>query len=180
MGELTSVEITGDPTMPADLCCNCGRSDDLVHPTVSLRLTRFMLIGGPEWSLPVTLPFCSACSETAQRPAPSRATYVWAWLLWTWLVFMACLLAAMWAEKRVTLFITPALAAAGVIAAAALFAFYSGRKPKAGQSSYYQPVRLLHLRQKLLGQTTGMVLGFTNAAFATRFVSLNDGVPPPG
>ena len=178
MGELTAVEIKGDPTMPADLCCNCGRGDDLVHPTISLKLTRFMLIGGPEWSLPVTLPFCAQCTETSQRAAPSRSAYFWAWFLWTWLVFIACVGGAMWAQRQVNPIITPALGMAGVLAAAALFAFYSRRKPREGQSSFYQPVRLLKLRQKSLGEITGMVLGFTLPRYASRFSELNSGVTP--
>ena len=57
---------------------------------------------------------------------------------------------------------------ARLIAAGLLFAFYSRRKPIEGQTSYYQRMRLMKLRQKFSSKTTGMVFGFTNSAFATK------------
>jgi hypothetical protein len=59
-------------------------------------------------------------------------------------------------------------------AGAITFGWYSSRRARARQTSFYQPVRLLKLRQNFLsGIVTGFRLGFSNDTYADQFISAN-------
>jgi len=60
------------------------------------------------------------------------------------------------------------------VATALAAAFYSTRRPRGTQTSYYQPVRIRKLRQQFLsGEVTGIVLGFTSGPYLQRFRDAN-------
>jgi hypothetical protein len=157
---------------PTDACCNCGRTDGLSVTTQDTRLTRYMLGGGSEYTFKLPLPFCGACQRTARRrPAP-----LFHKALALALAFGVALLAltataigtgSVWLTEH-------ALLLSLFVAVVAMGAWYVTRRPLAGQTSFYQPVRIARLKQAFMsGRVTGIKFAFTNHAYAQRFTSAN-------
>jgi hypothetical protein len=131
-----------------------------------------MLGGGSEYTFRLPLPFCQSCEVTAKR---RPATFFHKGLVFG-LLFAVGLLAVtitgiatgwLWPMEHPVLI-------SMAFAAAVSFPWYSSRRPEPGQSSYYQPVRLLKLRQKFLsGVITGVKFGFSNHLYAEHLVSVN-------
>ncbi len=163
-----------DAQFPPDCCCNCGVQGGLTLVPTRLTKTVFLGFGGYEKGITVSLPYCSACKVTARRFAPGLGTK----LLLSLLTYVALLLAfAVLGFSGVLPTIESTGAVLAVLAGLALvlvFGVYSLRRPRGAQTSWYQPVRLLKMRQRFLdGAIVGWVFGFTNLSYRQRFSAAN-------
>jgi hypothetical protein len=160
-------------SFPGDICCNCGTNENLAVIEQDTRLTRYFLGGGSEYAFRFRLPFCKSCTPSSKR----RPATLLRWLLIFGLAYVISLLAitiigigteaALLMEKG---FIISAFAA-GLFTAA----WFLKSKPRQGQSSYYQPVRILKLRQEFLsGKVLGIRFGFTNEKYEREFSAMNN------
>lgn len=159
----------GLPAVPEDLCCNCGRTSGLsLHPT-PLRVTR----AGTEWTHELALPYCAGCARTARRVPPGVGVLFSRWTAGSLVLFLAGLGACSLLGLEWPLGGSAGLLAASAVAGLGLSVGWPLRRPRRPQTSLYQPVRALKLRQSPLGETIGLVVGFTHAAYALRFLELN-------
>jgi hypothetical protein len=176
MDAMTKVDLPtgGEPKLPANVCCNCGCTAGLRRTETKLIVTRFMLLGGTEWTFKMNLPHCEKCGMSLKRIAPTFGKFFWVTFLWTWVVFLLGLFLFASLEWPVPGGGWAAFVTSVIVAAGAMFVWYVRRKPEGSQTSFYQPVRILKLRQKFFsGETTGMVLGFTNSTFSKKFLEAN-------
>jgi hypothetical protein len=132
-----------------------------------------MLFGGTEWSITFGLPYCDQCRPTAERIPPSFGKKFWVWLLWLWIIFLGATIGFIATDTATPENGWAFFAGCAVLSAAGVFSWYSRRRPVGDQTSFYQPVRVLKLKQKFSGETVGIVLGFTNPRFAEDFLKLN-------
>lgn len=161
--------------MPPETCCNCGSASGVRVVTTTLPYTRFMMLGGVEWELPIALPACETCLPTLFRRHPGRVGPVLAWTVWFGFAFLGVMAGQAALEREVGY---STLILAGVIALGIVSAWYGRRRPVGAQTSWYQPVRVVQLRQRFSGAVTGFTLGFTNERFAVA-VALKSGLPAP-
>jgi hypothetical protein len=63
---------------------------------------------------------------------------------------------------------------AGFVAYGVMSAWAAGHKLLPGQTSYYQPVRLLGFKQKFTGKVVGLKLGFTSSVYEREFREANE------
>jgi hypothetical protein len=96
------------------------------------------------------------------------------WFLWVGIVFLAAVLSfsVLGIDSPVSgaaFFYTCVVAAAiGVIL------WYTLRRPRDSQTSFYQPVRLLRVNREFLsGKQIAITFGFTSATFADEVLALN-------
>lgn len=163
----------GDLDLPMEMCCNCAASSRLTTVHTKLKLSRFLGVGGVEYTYAWRLPFCRDCLHTADRN-PVNATHIVLMIgLWTVGLVLAAVIGQTALEK--SLFgghdFWVALTASVVL----VVGFYSGsRRPRGLQTSYYQPIRIRKLKQKFTtGEVNGIVVGFTNPAYMRRFQEMN-------
>lgn len=157
--------------LPQEVCCNCGVGANLSTISQDTRLTRYWLAGGSERTLRLDLPFCADCAVTAtRRPLGALHVFLVAVLAYS-VVFGAGLVLGLVGDSQQVLEQTPWVS---LLAAPFLTAlFYAGRRRRAGQSSWYQPVRLLDLSERR-GTIVGIRLGFTSPIYARAFRARND------
>ncbi|MDJ0847491.1 MAG: hypothetical protein QNK04_03815 [Myxococcota bacterium] len=162
----------GDVEIPDEICCNCASADRVVPVPSELKLTRFIGLGGSEYTFRWRLPFCTACRHTAERtPINVLHVVLVAGALTAGLFLMA--VGAQIALDR-SLFGGSDLWLALGLSVLIVCALYGSRRPSGAQTSYYQPVRIRKLRQKFTsGEVTGIVIGFTNATYMQRFRERN-------
>lgn len=160
---------------PQDFCCNCGAHAGVSAVPTRLVKTTFLGIGGVEKSVTVPLPYCPTCAVTAGRiPKGLGAKLLMSLLtLVALMLAYAIALAAGWtpllSDSTATVFWVLA-----ALSAALVFGGYALRRPQGPQTSWYQPVRLVTLKQRFLdGTIVGYVFAFTNAAYRQRFAAAN-------
>ena len=148
--------------IPADLCCNCGSTNGLSPVPTKLNKSRYMVLAGTEITVTINFPYCPDCVKTARRRPVGLASK----LLMAVLLFVVALTVWSFSTASITQAVPAGmvLSALAVLSLGGVLGFYSLRKPKGKQSSYYQPVRLKKVRQKFTGGITGYVLAFTNNA----------------
>jgi len=157
---------------PTDLCCNCSAMADLTILEQDTRLTRYYLIGGSEVTLMLRLPFCRVCGPSAKRRPVSLSHKLLVFALFYFAVLAVLMLSGMALDSESLLDNTALLS--GVLGLVITVLWYGRRRPETRQSSYYQPVRITRLRQKLAsGVVLGIGFGFTNSAYLRRFEALN-------
>ena len=174
MGE-SRVEVSnsgGDIRIPAEFCCNCASTDRVGTVDSELKLTRFLGLGGSEYTFRWRLPYCPACEATAARTPVNRLHIGLAIAAGTMALFLAATVVQLALDRNLLggNDFWVALALSSLLVGG----FYASRRPRDGQTSYYQPIRIRKLRQKFAsGEVTGMVLGFTNSSYMRRFQELN-------
>ena len=158
---------------PNHLCCNCGTNNDLKVVSQDTRRTTYLIAGGTETTFRLPLPFCSRCAPSAKRRpknivhrfllfALALAVYFVALLVLGEFVVKGDLLAKYLAHIAVFL---AALTTLGVVLLA---------RPKAEQSSYFQPVRIPTLKREFLsGAVTAIGFSFSNREYAQAFKQAN-------
>lgn len=161
-----------------ELCCNCGASENILWietKVVRTILVPVPLIVGIELSLPVRLPSCSQCIPTMTRGAPTLTSLALLTILLFLLAsfpswFLAGFFVATGPQRfESTLDIALVLA---MIFQALWFGFF--RRPRNGQSTAFQPVRLVGVRRRwLTGEIKQITLKFTNDMYRARFVESN-------
>jgi hypothetical protein len=164
---------------PSDACANCGTSDGVGVLEQDTRVTRYLFGGGTELQFGLPIGFCAACSSTALN----RPISLFAWLLRFGLTaaIVACVLVVVMIAADI-----PALAdylwiiATGSAAIFVLFSAYR-KRPSTGQTSYFQPVRILGAKRDFVSGTVRSIsFGFTNPAYADLFRQLNGSVIDQG
>lgn len=156
---------------PLDMCCNCGTTQGLSVADTPLKKTRYLLLAGTELRFLIELPYCTACRKTAKRFPPGIVHK----LLVAALIFAVIMVVVAVAEIDLNGLVPLAYVphAAGVLSLALAFCFFALRRAKPPQTSYTQPVTLVALKQTFSGEIVSLTLGFSNAAYANRFESLN-------
>ena len=160
-------------SFPNHFCCNCAAQDGVRVVVQDTRRTTYLLAGGTETTFQLPLPFCPRCAASAKR-RPKNAVhrfllFALAFALWFGgLVALGLLdvLPRAFADHLAPL---TALLALGTVAAAVFMS-----RPRAGQSSYFQPVRIPKLRQEFVsGAVTAIGFSFANPAYAKAFSQAN-------
>lgn len=160
---------------PADCCCNCGGHAGLAVVPTRLVKTTYLGIGGVEKSVTAPLPYCTTCAVTARRlPKGLGAKLVMSALgtvilLILYVVGLATGRVPVLSDSNETAFWMLA-----ALSAVLVFGGYALRRPRGAQTSWYQPVRLVKLRQRFTsGAITGYVFAFTNPTYRQLFASAN-------
>lgn len=158
--------------IPGEICCNCASTDRVSAVESELKLARFFLMAGVEYTFKWELPYCPGCAPTASRAPVNKMHIALMVGLWTVGLFLAAVLVqtAMDSSFFAGYDFWVALGVSTLIAGA----YYGMRRPSGQQTSYYQPIRICKLRQKFTsGEVTGIVLGFTNPVYSRRFCEAN-------
>jgi len=164
----------GAVALPDDICCNCSSSDRVRPVESDLKLTRFLGLGGSEYTFTWALPLCPGCEPTARRTPIGKLHIAMVIGLVSVVLFMASTLIQGMLEMNVLGGYD--FQAALVLAIVGVGGFYVARKPSGAQTSWYQPIRIRKLRQSFTsGEVTGMVLGFTSTPYARQFRQVNSG-----
>ena len=162
-----------DFAFPMDLCCNCGRQEELQIIDSDTRLTRYMFAGGSELTFHLPLPYCSDCTASARR----RPQGVVAKILMALMIFGILAVIGVVIAMSADMSLSPGsiLAMSGVVAGAFLALLIYKQRPHGAQTSYYQPVRIKRIKQTFVtGEVQRMVFGFTNPSYETQFRLTND------
>jgi hypothetical protein len=164
---------------PSDLCANCGTLDGVSVLEQDTRVTRYLFGGGTELRFTLPIGFCPVCSPTARN----RPISVFAWLLR--FVLAAAIVACVFVVVMMAADI-PALANylwIIAIGSAAIFVLFSAyrKRPSTGQTSYFQPVRIVGTKRDFVSGTVRSIsFGFTNSAYTDLFRQLNGSVIDQG
>lgn len=160
-------------SFPATVCCNCGASENLSIIEQDTRLTRYFFGGGSEYTFRFRLPFCKLCAHSAKRrPAGLFRQFLMFGLAYVVSLLLITIIAIgtdiqILLEKGFIFAAIPAALFVGIMVAIA--------RPRGNQSSYYQPVRILKLKQEFLsGKVLGIKLGFTNDRYEREFSGANN------
>jgi len=169
----------GGPQMsfPAAFCCNCG-APDCQSEVQETRVTRYFGLGrsGTTFHLPV--PVCARCVRSTRRRPPgffARLLLFVTCLMTSFLLFVLLnysLFYSEWLLRHLLVF-------AGVLAVVAFVLLTRLRRPKAPQTSFYQPVRIKVATVAVshveggASRVTFMKLAFTNPEYLLRFRDAN-------
>jgi hypothetical protein len=169
----------GGPQMsfPAAFCCNCG-APDCQSEVQETRVTRYFGLGrsGTTFHLPV--PVCARCVRSTRRRPPgffARLLLFVTCLVTSFLLFVLLnysLFYSEWLLRHVLVFAT-------VLAVIAFVLLTRLRRPKAPQTSFYQPVRIKVATVAVshvdgaASRVTFMKLAFTNPEYLLRFRDAN-------
>src|SRR5579859_6234302 len=130
-------------------CANCFSKSELLLVESRLVLSRFLLLGAMEWTSWANIPHCPECAETAGR---TRHGLGMKFLI---LLSLSALCALLPAGASILLHperpFDTYLWAGPLAALIAMIAWYSTRKPRPGQTSYYQAVSLRAMKRKFSG-----------------------------
>jgi len=162
----------GEIEIPNEICCNCARTERVGSVESELKLTRYFGLGGSEYTFRWDLPYCPECEVTASRNPVNKLHIALVIGLCTVSLFLVAIIGQMAMDESL-LGGNDFWLALGV-SIVLVGGFYASRKPQGGQTSYYQPIRILKLRQTFTsGEVTGIVLGFTNGSYMRRFREVN-------
>jgi hypothetical protein len=170
---LTTFTVNNEVPMhfPADLCCNCGAGRPIEQLETKLRLLPLGGLAGAQVTISVPLPYCGDCRATSRRGRPNVLGIIAVTVLLAMTMITAWFFLA--GELVDKLSLELAALSAAVVSMALVAAFYTTRRPRQSQTSYYQPVRLMRLSQKWPADITAMVLRFSNHTFARKFEAAN-------
>lgn len=164
-------------TFPAAFCCNCGALD-CQSEVQSTRVSRYFGLGSGETTFQLPVPICARCRRSIRRRPPGFFARL--------LLFVTCFAVAFllfvllnysffyseWLLRHILVF-------SGVLAALAFFVLSRLRRPKAPQTSFYQPVRIKvatiavsHVDASS-SRVTFMKLAFTNPDYLGMFRDAN-------
>jgi hypothetical protein len=132
----------------------------------------FFVMTRSTWSITVKLPLCPLCAPAAERVAPGPTDKIALWVLWQIVLLMCVGLLSVATGTRIPFAGVGALGGA-VLAGIGLWVWYSMRRPRGNQSSFYQQVRLLRVKRAFLCKDAGILLGFTNQPYADKFIAAN-------
>jgi len=164
-------------TFPTAFCCNCSALE-CASEVQDTRVTRYFGIGGTETTFHLPVPICARCRRsTRRRPRGFFASL---------LVFAACVAAAFLLLYLPGLsldypdWLRTHLLVVSLVPAIALFLLlWRLRRPKAPQTSFYQPVRIKVANVAVsdvasgAGRVVFMKLAFTNPDYLNVFRNAN-------
>lgn len=166
-------------TFPKELCCNCGTREGIEVVMQDTRLTKFFFGGGTEVIFTLPLPFCKRCKASSRRRPTTFIRWVLVFsLFWVFIVFAFTLIGI---GTQAVWFMEHSMLMALFLAIIAVIVLISIRRPRPGQTSYSQPLRITKLKRKFVsGEVTGITFWFSNSHYATEFNSLNGPVIASG
>ena len=161
---------------PTSFCCNCGATEctSEVQDTV---VTRFFGFGRKDTIFKLSVPVCTACRRTIRRRPAGFFSRLGILLLFTGVLFGACL--AFGSNAALPLWIGYFYGGSVLLGIVLTIIFYRLRRPKAPQTSFYQPVRIKNVRLQFSGLMAGeghvgfMRLAFTNPDYLSAFIEAN-------
>jgi hypothetical protein len=172
------VDVTGAQLIfPTAFCCNCGALD-CQNEVQDTRVTRYFRLGRSGTTFHFPVPICARCRRSLRRPPPGLFARLL--LLVTCLAVASLLLMLLnyslfyseWLLRHV-------LVLAAVLAVVAFVLLTRLRRPKAPQTSFYQPVRIKaatvavsHVEGAASG-VTFMKVAFTNPDYLNLFRNAN-------
>ena len=158
---------------PTHLCCNCGTKQDLRVIAQDTRRTTYLVAGGTETTFQLPLPFCTRCAASAKR-RPKNIVHRALLLALAFAVWFAGLMLVGEFGNVPPLIAGHLVAVAAGLAVLTLLAVVLMSRPGAGQSSYFQPVRVSKLKREFLsGAVTGIGFKFSNRDYAQAFRAAN-------
>ncbi len=144
---------------PQDICCNCGTSEGLSKCRTPLN------------GISPELPYCIHCDESATRKQRGVIAKILYSILLAPVIWFA---GSVIFPISMTMHIGESfLIYSLVLAFIAVFGYTGSRKPRGQQTSYYQPVRIKKVRQKLNGKNGGYAFAFTNKSYEEKFAEAN-------
>lgn len=164
-------------SFPTAFCCNCG-AVDCQNEVQDARVTRYFGLGRAETTFHLPVPICARCRRSLRRPPPGFFARLL--LLVTCLAVASLLLLLLnyslfyseWLLRHLLVFAT-------VLAVVAFVLLTRLRRPKAPQTSFYQPVRVKvatvavsHVEGAASG-VSFMKLAFTNPDYLNVFHNAN-------
>ena len=163
-------------TFPTAFCCNCG-AVDCVNEVQDTRVTRYFGIGGTETTFHLPVPICARCQRSTRRRPRG---FVGGLLVLSSCIAVAFLLLLMlgstvsfpdWLQVHM-------FAVSVVLALIVFVLLWRLRRPKAPQTSFYQPVRIKAVNvvsdmSSGAGRVVFMKLAFTNADYLNVFRNAN-------
>ncbi len=156
-------------TFPSHLCCNCGTKKELRIIPQDTRRTTYLLAGGTETTFQLPLPFCGRCASSAKRRPKNFVHRLLLFVLAFAIYFAVLVLLGVsgLVGEAIAKYVGPLAAAlAGLTTLSVIFM----ARPAAGQSSYFQPVRIPTLKREFVsGVVTGIGFSFTNREYAKAF-----------
>lgn len=158
---------------PSHICCNCGTRKDLQVIAQDTRRSSYLIAGGTETTFQLPLPFCAGCAASAKRRPKNMAHRVLLFALAFAVCFAALLAIGEFSTEGAQLakYLTPIALA---MAACTTLAVVLGARPKPGQSSYFQPVRIPTLKREFVsGAVTAIGFSFANREYAKAFRQAN-------
>jgi hypothetical protein len=158
---------------PNHLCCNCGTKADLKVVAQDTRRTTYLIAGGTETTFRLPLPFCSRCAPSAKRRPKNVVHRILLFALALAIYFVTLIVLGEFFVKGDLLakYLTHI---AVVLAALTTLGVVLMARPKAGQSSYFQPVRIPTLKREFLsGAVTAIGFSFSNREYAQAFKQEN-------
>lgn len=159
---------------PEGLCSNCGTTQGVQVRAQETTVVRYFLFAGTQVTLNLPVPACDGCSASLGRKPSSPFSKLLAFGVFFMAFSLAILIAVTVGEMTLPVLPEHPFLLGAILSAAFLAAVYALKRPRPGQSSYYQPVRLLRLKRAFAsGVVEGMRLGFTSEAYRTAFARLN-------
>ena len=161
---------------PSTFCCNCGATD-CTSEVQDTRVTRFFGFGRTDTIFKLSVPVCARCRRTIRRRPAGFFSRLGVLLLCTGVLFGACL--AMGSSVALPLWIGYMYGGSVLLGVVLTIVFYRLRRPKAPQTSFYQPVRIKNVRLQFSGLMAGeghvgfMRLAFTNPDYLSAFAEAN-------
>jgi len=161
---------------PASFCCNCGATE-CTREVQDTRVSRLFGFGRTDTIFKLTVPVCAGCRRTIRRRPASFFSRLGVLVLTTAVLFGICL--AMGTTVALPLWIDYMYAGSVLLGVIFTFVFYRLRRPRAPQTSFYQPVRIRNVRLQFSGLMDGegqvgfMKLAFTNPDYLSAFMDAN-------
>ncbi len=153
--------------VPQFFCCNCGEAEDIRPVTTPLSKSHGWKPDG-RFAFQIELPYCKRCVRSAtQAPVGSiKKTLVSAILsVSAGMVAMITPLPSVVGAWAFFLVAVPVFAM--------IFGSYALQKPRGKQTSYQQPVRIVHVKRRAPGKVEALTLAFSHARYAQTFASAN-------
>lgn len=156
---------------PVDSCCNCGATQDVRTEATDLRRMPLFGLAGAEIKIELPFPYCSSCASSSNRRRPTvlgtaAVTALLSLVLGMCWIFVGPQLP----EETITSIVAPVVV---ITSLCFVLGFYALRRPSAGQSSFYQPVKLRNTGHKWPADITGLELAFTNHRYGEKFADAN-------
>jgi hypothetical protein len=158
---------------PNSLCCNCGTKAGLTVIEQDTRRTTYMIGGGTEITFKLPLPFCEDCAPTAARKPKNIVHRILGFIVAFGLAALAQIVLGdlVFDDPAMARYIVPV---ALLFAACASLAWFAIGRPRGGQTSHFQPVRIPTLKREFVsGVVTAIGFSFTNKQYARAFYQAN-------
>lgn len=167
-------EFEQDPLIvfPGEICCNCGRAENVAILEQKTRWIRFDPLPKTELMFSFPLPFCADCEPSSRRQPLTLLQGVILLAVVFLMVMMAIFIAGEWLSSDWLVDNGHTLAA--VLIAVVAGSWYGTRRRRPGQSSYDQPFRVLRVRREFLSDKILCIrFGMTLPEYASRFRAAN-------